>query len=135
MPSKNARHNVLTIRLSDDEMEALGQFQGERNIDKVRAAIHSNSIANAIAQPMTRELSRMAERIEKLETKLDTHDRNQGDELRALRSRMDNEPIVLPAKPENVLKNLDKVMPRLLNTLGDIQDYLRGRKTAQKSNG
>lgn len=112
----------VCARLTPEEYEALSEASGETEADKIRSLLRSRSIANAISEPIVSELSSIRKQMESIENKVDY----QRDELRALRTRLDNEPVPMPTEPEKVLLNIKKIMPDLMETLADIQDHLRG---------
>lgn len=117
------RTHVVSLRLSDDEMSALRSFPGARDADRLRAAIQSQAIGQAISAPIVRELSTVREDMEALREKVE----HQRDELRALRNRMDHEPVVLPASIEPTLGNISKAVPAIIDALKEVRDYVRSQ--------
>lgn len=114
----------VCARLNEDEYAALSEVPGEKDADKVRRIVRSRSIAHAISEPIVTELGQMHERMQALETKVDY----QRDEIRALRKRLDNEPILLPENASSIIEKLGKAIPMMAKTIGEIETIIKGNK-------
>jgi len=73
------RHHRINLRLTGDEVEALRSFSGNSDSERVRSMLHTQSLADAISEPLEQRIFELEEAQKK-----------QNNELKRLRGVIDN---------------------------------------------